>query len=247
MKNVNSLISERLKKGTSNKMTTMAERSAGGQMNSFQGIFSVTELSASEKEGLQELLNQYADKNTDITHDLKALSTITSEVKAINNQAAILHGERIKRAHELLTNYKEGAFTAWLIQTYGNRQTPYNLMQYYEFYDSLPLQLRPKLEHMPRQAIYTLASREGEHQKKIEIVENYSGETKEALLNMIREHFPLQEKDRRRQNLPEAVMVNLKKAYTLLEKTKSLTANQRHSIKEEIGQLKELLDQIKVR
>lgn len=247
MKNVNSLISERLKKGSSTKMTTMAERSAGGQMNSFAGIFSVTELSQPEKESLEELLSAYADGNSNISHDLKTLSTITSEVKAINNQAAILHGERIKRAHELLTKYKEGAFTAWLIQTYGNRQTPYNLMQYYEFYDSLPLALRPKLEHMPRQAVYTLASREGEHQKKLAIVENYAGETKGALLNLIREQFPLQEKDRRRQNLPEAVMVTLKKAYALLEKTRSLTANQRHAIKEEISQFKELLDQTKVR
>lgn len=244
---INSLINERMKTGSSTKMSTMAERSASGNMTSFAGLFSVTELSTQEKESLESILSSYASDASDIKRDLKQLSAITQEVKAINNQAAILHGERIKRAHTLLTNYKEGAFTAWLIQTYGNRQTPYNLMQYYEFYEELPVTLRSKLELMPRQAVYTLASREGEFSRKLEIVENYAGETKGVLLSLIRDRFPLHEKDRRRQNYPEAAMVQLKKAYGVIEKIRSLSQNQKQAFKEELSQLKQLIDGIKVR
>lgn len=244
---INSLINERVKTGSSTKMSTMAERSASGNMTTFAGLFSVTELSVQEKESLESILSSFASDSSDIQKDLKQLSAITQEVKAINNQAAILHGERIKKAHTLLTRYKEGAFTAWLIQTYGNRQTPYNLMQYYEFYEELPVSLRSKLELMPRQAVYTLASREGDFSRKLEIVENYAGETKGVLLSLIRDRFPLHEKDRRRQNYPEAAMVQLKKAYGVIEKIRSLSQNQKQAFKEELSQLKELIEAIKVR
>lgn len=79
-------------------------------------------------------MTQFSSGEGNLTLDLAELSLITSEVKAINNQAAILHGERIKKAQTLLKSYQEGAFSAWLNATYGNRQTPYNLMQYYEFF-----------------------------------------------------------------------------------------------------------------
>ena len=191
MKNVNALISERLGKGgPTPKMTAMAERSASGQRSSFAGLFSPKELSSTEKEALAEILTQFSSGEGNLTLDLAELSLITSEVKAINNQAAILHGERIKKAQTLLKSYQEGAFSAWLNATYGNRQTPYNLMQYYEFFENSPRALRDKLESMPRQAIYTLASREGALEKKWEIIENYRGEKKQALLALIRELFP---------------------------------------------------------
>ena len=111
-----------------------------------------------------------------------------------------------------------GAFTAWLIATYGNRQTPYNFMQYYLFYQTLPQALHSKVESMPRQAIYTLATREGVLDKKQKIIENYQGETKEQLLNLIRENFPLDSVDRRRQDIGEKVTRHLKKLY---EETKN--------------------------
>ena len=105
-------------------------------------------------------------KSKKLSNDLNHLISLTSEVKAINNQAALLHGERIKKAHQILTRYRDGAFTAWLMAAYGNRQTPYNLMQYYEFCEAMPKQLASKIELMPRQAIYVFASREGEPRKK---------------------------------------------------------------------------------
>src|SRR5262249_38023900 len=151
--NVNSILDQRMKKpSNTSKMAAMAKQSASGNLTSFSGVFSIAELSAKEKNTLAEILKSYANEEQDFSTDLDILISLTAEVKAINNQAALLHGERIKKAHHVLTRYRDGAFTAWLIAAYGNRQTPYNLMQYYEFCEVMPKQLRPQIELMPRQA-----------------------------------------------------------------------------------------------
>ncbi len=214
MGNVNELLNQRLKKkgDPSPKMAAMAHQSAHGELTSFSGLFSISELNEFEKTGLEELLRTYTRDEGTLDHDLKKLIFITAEVKAINNQAAILHGERIKKAHAILTNYKEGAFTSWLMTTYGNRQTPYNFLQYYNFFEAIPKGLRPKLESMPRQAVYTLASREGPFEKKKEIVASYNGETKKLLLNKIRDEFPLAGEDKRGRDHADYAIQALQKA-----------------------------------
>lgn len=185
------------RKGAPSKMTALAQRSGDGKLSSFSGVFSVSDLSEAEKGALQEILLSHSDDTQSVTSDLEALVQITSEVKAINNQAALLHGERIKKAHNLLTKYQEGAFTAWLIEAYGNRQTPYNFLQYFEFYSTVPEPLLPKLEAMPRQAVYTLAARKGEMETKLGIVSTYEGASKREVLEQIRETFPLPQEDKR--------------------------------------------------
>ena len=136
MERMNELLNQRLKKPTvSSKMSAMAQQSAKGNLTSFSGVFNLTELSEGEKEAIESILEQYSIDDKGINHDREDLFSITSEVKAINNQAALLHGERIKRAQNILKRYREGAFTAWLMAAYGNRQTPYNLLQYFEFYE----------------------------------------------------------------------------------------------------------------
>ncbi len=199
MSKLNSLLSERLQnKERPSKMTDLAKRSSEGSLTSFSGVFGSVKLSDEEKESLQDLLESYGKESCDITKDLRALSNITSEIKAINNQAALLHGERIKQAQTLLKAYQEGAFTAWLLRTYGNRQTPYNLLQYFELHRALPSELQAIVESMPRQAVYTLASREGSLEDKIAILTNYQGQSKKELLLLIREAFPLKENDKRK-------------------------------------------------
>ena len=212
MSNVKALLTERLKKSEqSSKMAAMAKQSANGNLTSFSGVFNVSELNAHEKQSIEQILKEYAPEEFDHSHDLKTLLSLTSEVKAINHQAALLHGERIKKVHEILIHYRDGAFTAWLINVYGNRQTPYNFLQYFEFYDALPKTLRPQIEAMPRQAVYALASRQGPFEKKQALIENYKGETKAELLIAIREIFPLSLKDKRRQNAGEAAIQGLTK------------------------------------
>lgn len=214
MGNIQTILNQRLnKKSTpSTKMAAMAQKSASGNLTTFAGLFSVTELSEKEKTQLETLLQDYShSENRSLQSDLKSLISITSEVKAINNQAALLHGERVKKAHNIFVNYKEGAFTAWLLAAYGNRQTPYNLMQYYEFYTSLPKDLKPKIEAMPRQAVYSLASRTGLKEKKEEIVKNYKGESKLEVIRLIRLMFPLEQKDKRKRRIADHVIQNLEK------------------------------------
>lgn len=234
MVKVNSILDQRMNKPpNTSKMAAMAKQSASGNLTSFAGIFNFEDLNDKEKEALANLLKNYATEEQDISNDLNLLISLTSEVKAINNQAALLHGERIKKAHHILTRYRDGAFTAWLIATYGNRQTPYNLMQYYEFCEAMPKQLRPKIEMIPRQAVYVLASRDGELEKKQEIVENYRGETKNEMLVLIRQIFPLNQRDKRQQKIGNGLIKGLQSLYqqlqessqelTILQKNQALT------------------------
>lgn len=243
MSHVNTLISQRLKKTEpSSKMAAMAEKSAAGGLTSFTGIFRITELTAQEKATLEDLLTAYAKNPHDIKRDLASLIAITSEVKAINHQAALLHGERIKKVHDLLTAYKEGAFTQWLLTTYGNRQTPYNLMQYFEFYQKLPQHLRPKTEIMPRQALYTLATREGNFNQKLSLIADYNGETKAELLLKIRSLFPLSPSDRRRENTGEIAIHTLQKLYHLITRPKvKISEKQKETLKELLSDLTSVL------
>lgn len=221
MSRLNALLSKRLnkKKGQS-KTTALAQKSTNGELSSFAGLFTISDLSDDERSSLEQILLEYQQKKRSIAGDLKDLIAISSEVKAINNQAALLHGERIKKAQEILKKYRDGAFTAWLITTYGNRQTPYNFLQYYEFFDALPKALRLKVEKMPRQAIYTLASREGSSSMKEKLIKKYKGQTKEELLQMIRETFPLSQNDKRRPKLGNSVIVQLQRISSKLARTK---------------------------
>lgn len=243
MANLNALLNQRVKKADhSSKMTEMARQSANGNRSSFTGIFGCAELSPVEKASLEAILQEYSLGDENIRSDLEQLMNITSEVKAINNQAAILHGERIKKAHTILIRYRDGAFTAWLMATYGNRQTPYNLMQYYEFYEATPKELRPQLESMPRQAIYTLASRQGDINAKLHIVANYNGETKLELLSLIRCAFPLNSDDRRRANFAENAISILSKLHHHFDhNTEPVSQEQKQTIIQLLKQLQSLI------
>lgn len=244
MSQINSLLQERLKKkeSASSKAAQLARQSTSGNLSGFAGVFSVTDLTPSEKETLEEILRKYAEHPSEIAKDLPELISITSEVKAINNQAALLHGERIKKAHQILTNYREGAFTEWLLSTYGNRQTPYNFMQYFEFHEALPQKMRPLLEHLPRQAVYTLASRNGDFDAKVELLQRYQGETKEEILRAIRDQFPLGEKDRRRRQHGDAVIASLRRVISVLtERRQRLSKLQKETIRSLLAEIDDAL------
>jgi hypothetical protein len=200
------------------KVTALVERATNGDLSSFSGVFRISALNDKEKADLEYILKSFRLAEAySVDDDLTALTAITSEVKAITNQAAILHGERIKRAQEILKKYKDGAFTAWLFAIYGNRQTPYNFLQYYEFYTAMPQTLHPKIDQMPRQAVYSLASRQGDHARKEAIVRNYNGQPKQELLHLIRLEFPLSEDDKRHPNFAAHALSFLKRARDMMK------------------------------
>jgi len=226
------------------KMTALVERSNNGDLSSFSGVFRVSALNDQEKADLEHILKSFRlNDSLEIDADLKSLTAITSEVKAITNQAVILHGERIKRAQEILKKYRDGAFTAWLFATYGNRQTPYNFLQYYEFYNTLPQALHPKIDQMPRQAVYTLAARQGSTERKEEIVRNYNGQAKQELLKLIRLEFPLAEDDKRHPNYASHAIAFLKRAREMVKNPLCVPSeDERKTLKNLLTQLSTLVE-----
>lgn len=240
MSKVNSLLSERFKKASDalSKMTTLGERSSAGNLSSFAGVFKVGMLQEEEQAALHTLLVKYDQEGRSVSQDLLTLSSLTAEVKAINSQAILLHGERIKKVQSLLSQYKEGAFSAWLIATYGNRQTPYNFLQYYELYSDLKEDLQKKLDQMPRQAVYSLASRSGDFEKKRALISQYQKESKEVLLQRIRDSFPLSAEDKRGQDLAAVALTTLAKLKSKLSSSVFLPS--RTEKKELLSLLKQL-------
>jgi hypothetical protein len=174
-------------------------------------VFQVAPLSSQERTKMSKILQTHSIEEYETDVDLRTLSNLTAEIKAINCQAAILHGERIKKAQEILKRYRDGAFTEWLIATYGNRQTPYNFLQYYELYRNIPKPLSEKLDEMPRQIAYALASRAGSVEQKIDLIQNYTGQSKEEMMTSIRKLFPLAIEDKRAHDPIRAIADNLKR------------------------------------
>lgn len=191
-------------------------------ITAFRGMFGETKLSEDEEQSLKNILSTNIvpgeGKEEDLNDDLKMIKQITSEIKAISNQSILLHGERIKKAQNILRRYRDGAFTDWLMSTYGNRQTPYSMLQYFELYHSLPLDKRQQLEKMPKKAVYTLASRNGEIQHKIEIIEKYKGEKQSDMIALIQEKFPIPERDLRAKSINETLLDDIEKLVNKLDK-----------------------------
>ncbi len=204
MKKLNISISEEINKKNNTQMKLISERDV--PLN----FFKISQLDINEKNILEEILLRNAQKNVDISIDLKELTKITGEVKSITSQAILLHAQMIKKTQSLLKNYNDNAFTSWLIHTYGNRQTPYNFLQYYELYNNLQdTPLKEKLHAMPKQAAYALASRVGTIEKKQNFILKCSGESKNSILSKLRGEFPLTQRDKRKQNFSEKIITSL--------------------------------------
>lgn len=229
---INSILQNRLEPSNNMKVSRLASQSVTGDLSSFSGVFQTIPLTDIEKDQIENLLHHYGDSQTDqIDKDLEELAQITCELKAIHNQSILLHGERIKKAQILLKNYKDGAFSSWLIAVYGNRQTPYNFLQYYELYTVLSSDLQKKIVSIPRQAVYTLASRKGDLEEKKQIVEQFSGESKEALIHRIRKTFPLKKSDKRMKNAYASIYAQLIKIREqLYEQTTPLSIKEKKSL-----------------
>ena len=180
------------------KVSELAERSHAGQLSGFSGVFQIGEATEVEKESIVSLLQEYKEEGVDIDSDTLRLLTLTSEIRAINNQAILLHGARIKKAQLLLKNYKEGAFTKWLMTAYGNRQTPYNFLQYFELYNDLDENLKGIANDMPKQVLYSLSSRPIPPQKKEDFIKRFRGQSKTELLKKLRDEFPTKPSDKRK-------------------------------------------------
>ena len=102
--------------------------------------------------------------------------------------------------------------------------------------------LQKKTDEMPRQVIYTLASRAGEQKKKEEIIKQFNGESKETLLNLIREKFPLVRTDKRQSRPAKRIISVLKKGIAEAKGALDPTPREKDKIKALIEQLRTLVD-----
>lgn len=243
MVSLKSLLGQRLKNSEEKeeKMTTLASRSQTGELTGFSGVFQISKTTTEEKNSLEELLERYKKGNHDTEEDLAHLLTITTEVKAINNQAIILHGDRIKRAQKILRNYKDGAFTKWMIEVYGNRQTPYNFLQYYELYSRLDDEIKKIADEMPKQAMYSLASRQADEEAKKRFIMSYKGETKQAILSRLRATFPLHRADNRKSKQANVTQFLARARDTMKSKQYAPSLEEKRYLKKLLAELEDLV------
>lgn len=210
---------QRFNSERSSKIKTLAEESSSGAKSGFGGIFQVQRASDEQRKLLKSALQIYCPpKAQTFDGDVEKLMQLMLEVKAISHQALLLHGQRIQSAKEILSNYREGAFSTWLVNAYGNRQTPYNFLQYFEFFQALPEKHRPLVEKMPRQVVYQLASRKDHLLKKLALIERCAGLSARNFLQQLRRELPLKPLDQRRAR--NAILA-------LLERLKDLIVSQR--------------------
>lgn len=184
-----------------------AETSAIGfnlvtQSNSFNSMFETKPLEQAEVLAIEKLLTNNIQlalvADYQIEKDVEEIKALTAEIKAIAKQGIILMGERVYKAREILKSYINGTFTKWLEVTFGSRKTGYNLLAYYELYHKLPdLELKEKFKKIPQKAAYILASREGDIEKKLEIIGNYHGLSAQELIFLIQESLPLIPRNRK--------------------------------------------------
>ncbi len=176
--------------------------------------------------------NQRTDEEAE--HDTKFIARITAEIKSIGRQALLLTGERIAKVQEALKYYRGGAFGKWLEMTFGSARTGYNALAYFNFFTSLPeLDLQEKFKKLPQKAAYMLAARNGDLEKKIEIVREYHDvKNSEEVILLIQEKLPPLLDDVRRRTshhtkLIGAIVENLKKVH---RKKESLSAEEKKEL-----------------
>ncbi|MCH9617760.1 MAG: hypothetical protein SP4CHLAM5_05790 [Chlamydiia bacterium] len=191
-------LSEKIIRSISGKERVEERSPAPKQMTSRLAI-DAEEVFLSEQEtaALKGLLIDGSDNGRFIAEDFSTLASLTGEIKSITHQSVLLHGEKILAAKNLFKSYGELAFSRWMRTVYGNRQTPYNFLKYYQFYTSLTQPLKEKMLVMPKQIVYTIASRNCSDEDKRRVVESYEGESKDTYIKAIRKAFPLEKKDRR--------------------------------------------------
>lgn len=202
------------------------------------------ELSEAEKLAIQRVLVEGFQPGA-IPEDLvvqhvEQLTSITRQIKCISAQSVLLHGERIKQAQDLLADYSDGAFTKWLLNTYGNRQTPYSMLRYYEFYKNAPVEARAMIESAPKKAVYLLASREGDPTKKIELIQEHGTSSQSDLLLLIQSSFPTKETDGRKPLNASTIEAMSKLCLKLENRSSYLSEEDRTGIEKLIQRLQKL-------
>lgn len=168
----------------------------------FRTEFISAPLSDEESQQIHRMLDasftegQFSPEQVEVDH--QNLTEITTQIRAIEKQSVLLHGERIYKAQNILKKYHDGTFSKWLQFTYGNRQTPYRMLQFYDLFNSLEKDEKELMNTMPKRAAYALASRAGEIDKKVEIIKEYHDSSPDEIIEAVQRAFPLNVTDKRK-------------------------------------------------
>jgi hypothetical protein len=215
------------------------------KFNSFNSVFHTEALDVEEIKKIEYLLGNNSNFNDQekIKNDVTQLKLITSEIKAIGKQGTLLMGERIYQARELLKSYKYGTFTNWLKFTFGTRKTGYNMLAYFELYRALPNDdARGKLKKLPQRTAYILASREGDINRKTEIINAYQHQNHNEFVSLIQEKLPIDLSDKRRKKISiHSLIVNIKTSLKKIHINKHLLSLED---KYKISQCREIIQSI---
>ncbi|MBS0636837.1 MAG: CT583 family protein [Verrucomicrobia bacterium] len=221
------------------------------QTNSFNSVFDVKPLDHQEDVQLQKILHENfltvgagkEKENAKLSQDWDEMKAITSQIKAIGKQGTVLIGERVFKAREILKSYKDGTFTKWLELAFGTRKTGYNMLAYYELYNALPhADLKDNFKKIPQKTAYILASRDGDLNKKAEIIREYHDLSHEELVILIQDKFPVASSDKRASKDSNSRFIAAIR--DTLEKLQKRKSDLTQADKVELKSLKALIDSI---
>lgn len=201
--------------------------------------FHISESDIKEEAAIESMLSD--DLALD---DLKSLKKITAEIKTIGKQGAILIGEKVCKARDILKSYRDGIFVKWLDYTFNSRSTGYNFLYYYEFYTSLPDEtLKDCFKKMGLKPAYILASRQGPIEIKAEIIKDHYALSHQKIIPIIQEKLPLSYNDKRTRRVSiskslRALNIIIDK---LMKRKEDLLPIEKDEISKNIGSLQALL------
>jgi len=218
----------------------------------FNSVFKVGKLPEEEEIFIQELLrenfkaceSQEGAEEEKLVADCKRICELTTEIKSIQRQSIVLLGERIEQARNILKSYKDRTFTLWLIATVKSKQTGYNLLSYYQFYQSLPVDLKESFKKIPQKAAYVLANRKGGEQEKFKIVEECHSIPPKEIIKIVQDTFPISSKDRRKRKVNDAEILESIHANLIVLKDRKdeLDKASRDQLNGLCGLIEEILD-----
>lgn len=206
--------------------------------NALRSMLGMHTIDIHEADEIEDILLENATSSetqaVQFKRDVEQLKTLTSEIRSIQKQSALLIGERVHMAREILKKYRNGSttFTEWLTSTFSSRRTAYNCLAYYELYCALPGEkLKNQLQAMSHKAVYILASRTGSWEKKIDIVERFSHLKQQEILPIIQKAFPL-EKAMKRSASRTPLAQTTASLCSMLSKKPVLNASERRHLSE---------------
>ncbi len=208
-------------------------------------FFGVKPLDVTESHHIEKLLLENfqpgAILEDQVSVDIDRMKTVTAEIKAINKQGALLIGERIATARDILKSYKDGTFVQWMDSIFESRRTAYNMLSYFDLYCVLPDHAKENFKKMPQKAAYMLASRPGNVETKVELIGSYSNLKANDMMLLIQDKLPSNRPTRISHSYHTKLIDSVFSCVNKLQKRKD-ELNQKQI--RELAAIKELIDQI---